>query len=479
MAKLLSNLPSMSELLDSPQLKLLLNRVSRSEVVARARRVLDELGSQVQTAAANVIVPAPAELAQRIAEWIGVDGSSAIVPVINATGVVVADSLGRAPLAEEAIEAMARVSRGYANLELDLTTGEHVLRGTTVERQFASMTGAERAVVVNNQAAALLVTLGALAAKREVLVARGQLGESAGGERLAAIIEASGAVLREVGSANRTRVEDFAGALGAQTGVIIHAAAEAYELGGIHEQPTLAELVGVGRRMNVPVIDLATGGAVVDFSRYGLQGQPVVEASLRDGAAVVILSGDKLLGGPECGIVAGRRSLLEEVERHSLFRMVQIDKGRLAALAATLRLLADGDLAERSVPVVSLLSTSVENLRQRAERLAPQIAAAGFADVLVEEGSSFVLGSPLDSQKLPTVQLSLIPRAGSPQQLAGRLRNGATPVIGRVVGDRVVLDLRSVPPREDLALVAACEALRVEKADATETESPNIFVAEE
>ena len=479
MAKLLRNLPSMSELLESPQLKSLMNRVSQSEVVARARRALDELSSQVQSAAANVHVPAPAELAQKIADWIAVDGATAIVPVINATGVVVPELLGRAPLAEEAIEALARASRGYANVDFDLATGEQRGRTAHLARNLAQLTGAEAATVVNNQAAAITITLATLARGREVLVSRGQLGESASGERLASLVAASGAVLREVGAANRTRGDDFSSSLTDRTAAIVYAAAADYEVGGLREQPTLAEVVGIGRRHNVPVIDVSASGALIDFYRYGLRGQSLVSESMRSGAALVLFSGDKLLGGPECGIIAGRRNLIEALEGHDLYRAVQVDKLRLAALSATLRLLADTDLAERTIPLVSFLSTSVENLRQRAGRIAPQVVATGIADVAVLEGSSYVLGSPLEDQKLPTVVLALAPKTGTAQQLAARLRCGATPVISRVEADRVLLDLRSVPPRDDMALVAAFEALREPISRSAPTEIPITPSAEE
>jgi L-seryl-tRNA(Ser) seleniumtransferase len=312
-----------------------------------------------------------------------------------------------------------------------------------------------------------------------VLVSRGQLGESAGGERLAAVIQASGVVLREIGSANRTRVEDFSGAVTPRSAAIIHAAAGDYEVSGNKEQPSLADLVSAGRRHNLPVIDISAAGAVLDFYRYGVRGQTVVSESMRAGASLVLFGGDRLLGGPECGIIAGRRSLVEPIEAHVLYRAVQADKLRLAALSATLRLIADGDLAERTVPVVSLLSTSVENLRQRASRLAPQMAATGVADVAVVDGSSYVLGSPLEDQKLPTVLLAVAPKAGTAQQLANRLQSGATPVIGRVEADRLLLDLRSVSPREDMALVAAFEALRPAATRPTGTETPPESSAEE
>jgi L-seryl-tRNA(Ser) seleniumtransferase len=460
MSNLLPRIPSLSELLESPPLKSLVNRASHNVVVSTARKFLEELRTQVQTATANVRVPAPAELAQRIADWISVEGPSALVPVINATGVVLADELGRAPLAEEALEAIAAVSRGSVNLEINLATGQPVSRGAAVEAHLTRLSGAEAAVVVNNNTGAMLIALAALSAGREVIVSRGQLAETADGCRLVEIMTASGAVLREVGATNRTRLEDYAAAISPVTAALLRVERSGYEIVGEVEEPTLAELVVLGRKHNLPVIDNVDTGAVLDFSAYGVRGQSQVADSVRAGADLVLFSGDRLLGGPQCGLIVGRRRLVQTIGRHPLYRALHVDKIRLAALAATLRLFADLELAERAVPVITLLATPLENLRQRAERMAPQLAAAGVANVEVLEGQARVFGNSLVGQMVPTICLALAPHSGTAEQLAARLRGGTLPVIGRVEGERVVLDLRSVPPRDDLALVAAIEALR-------------------
>ena len=460
MNNLLRKIPSLSELIESPPLKSLVERASRNVVVSRARKYLDELRSQVQTTAANVHIPPPAELAQRIADWLALEGPAALVPVINATGVVVDDALGRVPLAEEAIEAMAGAARGYVNLEFDLAKGEPGSRMAAVEKLLTDLTGTEAGLVVNNNTGGLLVALAAVAGGREVIVGRGQVGELGGGCRLTEIVAASGAILREVGTTNRTRGEDYAAAITDRTGALLRVRRTDFEIVGSAEETSLEGLVALARRHSLPLLDDLGSGTLIDFAAYGLGGHAQVRESTGAGADLVLLCGDKLLGGPQCGILLGRRALIDRIAAHPLYRALRVDKLRLAALAATLRLLKDVELAERSVPVVSLLSTRLENLRQRAERIGPQLAATGVVRAYVIESQARVLGSQLASQSLPTIGLAVEPVSGTAEQLAARLRTGARPVLGRLEGGGLVLDLRSVAPREDIALVGAFEALR-------------------
>lgn len=480
MSNLLRNIPSLAELLESPPLKTLVNRASRNVVVSTARKYLEELRAQVKTAAANVPIPPPAELAQRIADWLALDGPPALVNVINATGTIVHDALGRVPLADEAIEAMSAVARGYANLELDLANGQATAREASVEGLLIDATGAEGALVVNNGTAALLLALSALTAEREVVIARGEVGELGGGSRLIDIVEASGCVLREVGATNRTTIDDYAGGISSRAAAILRVPRTEYEIVGATEDVALAELAGLARRSSVPLIVCAGSGALLDYAPLGLAGQLTAAKCIQQGADLVLFSGDKLLSGPQCGVVVGRRSLLERMAAHSLYRALRADKLRLAALAATLRLIKDPEIAERSIPVISLLSTSVENLRQRAERIAMQISATGMAQASVVERTANVLGTQLAGQAIPTLCVALEPTSGSAQQLAARLRGGATPVIGRVEEPLLLLDLRSVQPREDLVLVAALEALSPDAPrptsvrEAAASEEPNL-----
>ncbi len=463
MASVLRNIPSVGELLESPPLKSLVNRVSRNVVVTGVRQFLDDMRTQVQSAAAGVHVPSATELAQKIADWIASEEQPALRPVVNATGVLLHTGLGRAPLAEEAIAAIGEIARGYASVEIDLSSGERSQRGLAVERRLMRLTGAEAAAVVNNNAGATLLALAALATGREVIVSRGQLIEIGGSYRLPEVMAASGAILREVGTTNKTRASDYAAAINDQTAALLRAHTSNYAIVGFTEETPLAELVALGRRHNLPVIDDIGSGALVDLSPYGVYGEPLASESIRAGADLVLFSGDKLLGGPQCGIVAGRRTLVQQVMKHPLMRALRVDKLTLAALAATLRLYEDPALAERSVPLLTLLATPLENLRHRAERLAPQIAASGLAAVEVVAGQAYVGGGSLPNQALATICLALSPNSGTVDALAAALRGGRPSVVGRIHEGRLLLDLRSVPPRDDERIVAAFDALQTVK----------------
>jgi L-seryl-tRNA(Ser) seleniumtransferase len=460
MSNMLRNIPSVGELLESPPLKSLVNRVSRNVVVSGVRQFLDDMRTQVQTAAANVHVPAPAELAQRIADWIATDQRPTLVPVINATGIVLHTGLGRAPLADEAIEMMSIIARGYASVEIDLASGERSQRVDAVEGLLTRLTGAEAATVVNNNAGATVLTLAALAAGREVVVSRGQLVEIGGSFRLPEVMSASGAILHEVGTTNKTRIGDYASAVNPQTAALLRVHTSNYAVVGFAEEASLGDLVSLGRQHDLPVIDDIGSGAVIDLSRYGVEGEPVAGESIRAGADLVLFSGDKLLGGPQCGVIVGRRSLVQKIQRHPLMRALRVDKLTLTALAATLRLYQNPERAECSIPLLSLLSTPLENLRQRAERVAPQLAASGVANVEVVAGQTYVGGGSLPNQALPTICLALVPHVGDVDGLAAALRTGTPAVVGRIQGGKLLLDLRSVQPRDDMQIVVALEALR-------------------
>ena len=460
MAGVLGNLPSVSELLESPPLKSLVNRVNRSVVVSRARRFLDDMRTQVQTAAAGVHVPAPAELAQRIADWIATEQEPLVAPVINATGILLHPQLGGPPLADDAVQAMVVAARGFANIELELSSGERRHREQPAETLLTRLTGAEAATVVNSSAAATLITLASLASEREVVVARGQVAESGDGFRLPQIAMASGAYLRDVGTVNKTRLGDYQSAITPQTGIVMRVHTSDCATVGSKEDVSLAEIVTLARRGNISVVDDLGDGSLMDLSRYGIVDERIAADSVRAGADLVLLRGDGLLGGPPCGIIVGKRGHIEAITGHPRFRAVRVDKLRLAALAATLRLYQDLELAERSVPLLTLLSTPLENLRLRGERLAAQITASGVAIVEVMATQTFVSDARLPNHALPTIRLVLTPREGSAEQLAADLRTGTPAVVGRVCEGKLLLDLRSVPPSEDIGLISALEAQR-------------------
>lgn len=456
----LRNIPSVSELLESPPLKKLVDRISHNVVVSTVRTVLEEVRSEVQTAASEKTLPSVSDLAERIAQRIVEGDVPRLRPVINATGILLHTGLGRAPLAEEAIQEMAAVARDYASLEMDLTTGQRARRVAAVEGLLRELTGAEAALVVNNNAGATLLTLSALAAGREVIVSRGQLIEIGGSYRLPEVMAASGAVLREVGTTNKTRLDDYAEAIGDATAALMLVHPSNFVVVGFSASVGLEELVPLGRRHRLPVIHDVGSGAMVDFGQFGFQGEPVASQSIQAGADLVLFSGDKLLGGPQCGIVVGRKALVEQVERHPMARAMRVGKLTLGGLAATLRLYRDEETARRAVPLLHLLTTSVDNLQNRAERLAPQMAATHVVDEAeVVAEVTYLGGGAIPAQELPTRCVALKPAGMSVDRLAATLRLGTPAVVGRVQQHRLLLDLRSVLPRQDTQLVAALEAL--------------------
>ncbi|HVA49856.1 MAG TPA: L-seryl-tRNA(Sec) selenium transferase [Pirellulales bacterium] len=459
-SNLLRNLPSVNELLESPPLKGLVSRVSHNVVVGRVRSFLDDLRTEIQATAAEVKFPDVKELAQRIAERILESDKPQLRPAINATGVLLHTGLGRAPLAEEAIAEMVAVARDYASVELDLATGQRSQRVLAVEGLLTELTGAEAALVVNNNAGATMLALAALAAGREVIVSRGQLIEIGGSYRLPEVMATSGAVLREVGTTNKTRLDDYDRAIGEATAALMLVHPSNFVVAGFSESVSLAELAKLGRSKSLPVIHDIGSGAMIDFAEFGFADEPVAATSIKQGADVVLFSGDKLLGGPQCGVIVGRRELIDKISRHPLTRALRVDKLTLAALAGTLRLYRDLEKAKRRLPLLQLLSTSLDNLRTRAERLAPQMAtshAIAAADAIADV--TYLGGGAVPTQQLDTWCVALTPAEISVDRLAARLRTGQPSVVGRVRDERLYLDLRTVFPRQDLDLVAAVRAV--------------------
>ena len=350
------------------------------------------------------------------------------------------------------------IAGGYCSLETDTKTGQRSHRVLAVEKLLCELTGAQAATVVNNNAGATLLTLTALADGREVIVSRGELIEIGGSYRLPDVMQTSGAVLREVGTTNKTRIADYEQAIGDVTGALMRVHSSNYKIVGFTEQTPLEKLVELGRRRNLPVIDDIGSGALIDLAKYGLEGEPIAAESIRAGADVVLFSGDKLLGGPQAGIIVGRRELIQKIAKHPLMRALRVGKMTLAALAATLRLYRDPASAEVSLPLLALMATSIENLKNRAQRLAPQLAAAAAVTTAeAVEDTAYLGGGSLPTQEMPTWCVALSPSQGSVDSLAARLRDGTPSVFGRVQRDRLLLDLRSVPADQDQLLIEAVQ----------------------
>ena len=376
--------------------------------------------------------------------------------VINATGIVLHTNLGRAPLAAAGVEAVAAAAGAYLNLELDLDSGKRSSRQDAVREWVRRLTGAESATAVNNNAAATVIVLRALCQGKEVIVSRGQLIEIGGSFRIPEIMAVSGATLREVGTTNITRLSDYARAIGPATGALMQVHTSNYRVSGFTKAVALADLVALGRKHKLPVIDDAGSGALLDFVRFGFTGEPVVRASIEAGADLVLFSGDKLLGGPQAGIIAGRAEWIQKIEKDPLMRAFRLDKMTLAALEATLRLYLDEERALREVPVLRMLSLPVGELRQRAEALTVRLRELpGVAAVKLADDVAYVGGGSLPDQALPTVVVEVEAASISDAELARRLRTGTPAVMGRLRDGKLILDLRTVFPEQEPLLVEA------------------------
>jgi len=450
----LRQLPSVDELLRRPGVEALIRRAGRTLVVEAARRVLEETRAAIQAAPSN----APALLEpDQIEERIAIRVAGAVEPslrgVINATGVILHTNLGRAPLPDVVLERL-RTATQYSNLEYDVAAGVRGRRDVHTARLLAGLLGAEAAIVVNNNAAAVLLVLNTLAKGGEVIVSRGELIEIGDGFRIPDIMAESGALLREVGTTNRTRLADYQRAINERTRLLLRVHPSNFRIVGFTERPSLEELTALGREHDLPVYEDLGSGCLVDLSLYGLQ-EPVARASLAAGVSLVSFSGDKLLGGPQAGIIAGRHELVERVRRNPLFRALRVDKLTIAALEATLAAYLCEAFDE--IPVLRMLQIPHGEIELRAQALAERLnsrLAASEARVEVRSGYSVVGGGSTPGEQLPTRLVAITSPRYSAAQLEERLRTlpGLTPVVARVEDDRLVLDLRTVFPEQEDAL---------------------------
>ena len=372
--------------------------------------------------------------------------------VLNATGVVVHTNLGRSLLAPEATAAVVTACERYSNLEFDLATGERGSRYSHVVDILTTLTGAEAALVVNNNAAAVLITLETLAKGREVVVSRGQLVEIGGSFRIPEVMAKSGAILREVGATNRTHPRDYANAINENTAALLKVHTSNYRIVGFTSEVPLSELVALGHAHDLPVIEDLGSGNLTDFTALALPGEPTVQQAVADGADIVTLSGDKVLGGPQAGIILGRAKYIEAIRKNPLNRAVRIDKMTLAALEATLRLYLDPATARTRIPTLAMITAAPDALRHKARRLATLLKKT-LGDryaVTTRPGASRVGGGAFPEHDLPTTLVALTPGPGapSPEVLRGRLLATDPPLVGRIEDDAFLLDPRTLADDE-------------------------------
>jgi L-seryl-tRNA(Ser) seleniumtransferase len=442
-------LPSVDRLLADERLRGLANGGSEA--------VTDLVRTALQSARASITggggAPTEEQLVENVLGLAEAVFRPSLRPVINATGVIIHTNLGRAPLSEETIEAMTAVSRGYSNLELDLEAGERGSRASHLEAALRQLTGAEAGIAVNNNASALLLVLSALCQGREVIISRGQAVEIGGGFRIPDVMEQSGARLVEVGTTNRTYLRDYEQAITDETAAVMRVHASNFRIVGFTESPSMQDMTRVAHEHGVLLIDDVGSGCLIDPRPYGLAPEPTVQGSVLAGADLTLFSGDKLLGGPQAGVIVGKAPLVDRLRRHPLMRAVRLDKAAIAGLQATLLHYLRGEALER-VPVWRMIAMPLRDIERRAKRWAKAIGAPAR----VVDGRSMVGGGSLPEESLPTRLLAIAGEGAYVSELARRLRLGGPAVVARIEDNALMLDPRTVLPHQDRQLVAIVSA---------------------
>ena len=446
----LRNLPSVEQLLQTETTARLIAHFGRPLTLDALRNTLDDirarfkLNPEIELPSIDLILN---QTESTLMAWT----ASTLHPVINATGVILHTNLGRAPLSHATLHAMDVVSRGYSNLEFDLETGKRGSRLIHAEGLLKKLTGAEAALVVNNCASAVLLTLSALANKKRVVIARSQLVEIGGGFRVPDVMKQSGAKLVEIGTTNKVRVADYTSALDEPTALVMRAHRSNFKIVGFTEEPDFKDIVDAAHQANVPVVDDLGSGALYDTAKYGFSHEPTVQESMQAGADVILFSGDKLLGGPQAGIIIGKKELLDKIKKHPLARAVRADKSCLAGLTATLTHYLK-DEAEREIPIVRMMSLTLEQVKGRAEAWREELGQGN-----VVEGESTVGGGSLPDESIPTFLLEL--QVKSAEKFLRALRKNDPPIIARTENDKVLLDPRTVFPEQEGALLVGLKNL--------------------
>jgi L-seryl-tRNA(Ser) seleniumtransferase len=439
------DLPSVSTLLETDGIRALLERHPRPIVVDAIRSAIDA------ARAADTSRRTEQQWVATVASAVEKTDRPSLRRVINATGIVLHTNLGRAPLAKSAVEAIERIARGFSNLEFDIETGKRGSRYSHCVSLLQQLTGAEDALVVNNCAAALVLALNALANKKEVLVSRGELVEIGGSFRIPDIMARSGAKLVEVGTTNRTHDDDYRRAITPRTAAIVKVHRSNFAIEGFTADVSLDRLAFIAAEHGLPVLHDLGSGLMLSLDDYGLRGEPTAAKSLASGASLVLMSGDKLLGGPQGGIILGSANLMAKLRRNPFARAMRVDKLTLSALEATLRLYLEPERALVEIPVLAMLTASVSTLRDRAESIRARLSQRGIA-VEVVASSASVGGGAFPTTEIPSIALSLSVNA---ERAEAMLRAGDPAVIGHISEGRLLLDLRSVIPDEDETLSRA------------------------
>lgn len=453
-----SQIPKVDRVLEWPEILQLLERHPRPEVLVAVRLVLERLRESVKSSAQTVLPDNREMIGMIVSE---LDGRSApsLCRVINGSGVVVHTNLGRSPLADSAERAIQTVSSGYSNLEFDLASGERGSRYSHVEGLLCELTGCEAALVVNNNAAAVILALSSLAQGRDVIVSRGELVEIGGSFRIPDVMSQSGARLVEVGCTNRTHLRDYQSAITDTTALLLKVHTSNYAIVGFTAETALTELSALGRKAGIPIMLDAGSGCLIDLSPYGVKGEPTVRQYLESGVDLVTFSGDKLLGGPQAGIIVGSQAAIAPMKRHPLLRALRMDKLNLASLEATLRLYRDERQALAEIPTLRMLSMTPQELSNRAGRIIRHLRRQLPDNVSLARhpGESSTGGGAFPLLQLPTTLIEIAVAGATPSRIESVLRRTKTPVIGRIYRDRFLIDARTILDSDFLPLLASLQ----------------------
>lgn len=457
---LLSALPSVDELLKGPDGSQWLASFPRAVVVQAIRDIIAEKRQKIlEGESPDISSPA---LSFCISARIQKLSSFSLLSVINATGIVLHTNLGRAVLSERAVKNVIAASRGYSNLEYDLAAGRRGKRHSHTTRILRQLTGAEDALIVNNNAAAVFLCLATIAKDREVIVSRGELVEIGGSFRIPDVMAASGATLREIGTTNKTHLHDYRKAINDKTGLILKVHQSNYKITGFTEDVSIEQLAALGKELCIPVMYDLGSGCLIDLKPYGIHGEPSVQEIMKSGADLVTFSGDKLLGGPQGGIIVGRQDLMEKIRKNPLARAVRVDKMTIAAFEATCMDYLDPEKALSSIPVLHMLFQSLETIKSRARKIAAQlhkqIIGAGIAldispEIALVRDSSKAGGGSLPETEFETYAVSINPGHITVNELETRLRTGSRPIIARIKDNTLLLDARTIRDQDIKELV--------------------------
>lgn len=456
---LLRSLPSVDEVLNNTEVEPLTKGYGRDEVVDAVRAVLGGLRSELvkedgSLTSADISVEG---IIRRVALHLRQKSTPSIRYAVNASGVILHTGLGRAMLSAKAVDAINDVIRGYCTLAIELETGERGHRDSHLNGLLCELTGAEAATVVNNNAAATMLILNTLAKGKEVIVSRGQLVEIGGSFRMPEVMETSGAILREVGTTNKTHLRDYVSAINENTGAILRVHQSNYRIVGFFEEPPIEELVEVGEKHGLPVIDDLGSGALIDLKPFGLEREPMVQDSIKAGVDVACFSGDKLIGGPQSGVIVGKSQVVEGIRKNPLARAFRIGKMTIAGMEATLRLFLNRETVRQEHPTYRMLSLTLEGLENRAKEVADDLSDLdGVAgEIRVVDGETQVGSGSVPTETVATKLLSIRSASLSAGKLARDLRYGDPPIFARVRKEAVLFDFRTIQPEEDALVEAA------------------------